>query len=88
MIKELIVIIRSLYTHKAPKEQYYLEIGTYLLRKGTGYQVGDTFNLPINKKGKNSTKQVWISNLYFDFAKNKITHQFTTKNPLANENKG
>lgn len=87
MIKELYIIVRSLYKAKASKEQYYLEIGTMLLRKGTGYQVGDAFDLPITKKGKPATKKVWIANLFFDFAKNKITHQFTTKNPL-NENKG
>lgn len=88
MIKELFVIVRSLYKHKAPKERYYLEIGTFLLRKGTGYQVGDPFDLPITKLGEPSTRKVWIANLFFDFANNKITHQFTTKNPLKNADKG
>lgn len=88
MIKELFIIIRSLKKHKASKEQYYLEIGSFLLRRGTGYKVGDAFMLPQQKKGKSVKTQVWISNLFFDFAKNKITHTFTTKNPLTNANKG
>lgn len=88
MIKELFIIIRSLKKHKASKEQYYLEIGSFLLRRGTGYKVGDSFMLPQHKKGKAGETQVWISNLFFDFAKNKITHTFTTKKPLTNANKG
>ena len=88
MIKELFIIIRSLLKHKASKEQYYLEIGSFLLRRGTGYQVGDKFILPQQKKGNTIHKQVWIANLFFDFDKNKITHQFSTKNPLTNVKQG
>ena len=88
MIKELFIIIRSLIKFIASKEQYYLEIGSFLLRRGTGYKVGDAYMLPQQKKGKTIEKQVWISNLFFDFAKNKITHTFATTNPLKNENKG
>lgn len=67
--------------NKAKKEQYYLELGAYFLRKGAVYKPGDPFNLPRKINGTVQYKMVWISNLYFDFAKNKITHQFSVKNP-------
>lgn len=88
MINELFIIIRSLIKHKAPKEQYYLELGSFFLRRGTGFKVGDPFILPQQKKGQTVNKQVWISNLFFDFDKNKITHSFSPTNPLKNAKQG
>lgn len=67
--------------HRAKKQQYYLEIGAHFLKKGAGYKPGDPFLLPVKRNGLTVRKKVWISNLYYDFAKNKITHSFTSKNP-------
>lgn len=74
-------MIISLIRNGAKKEQYYLELGAWFLKKGVGYKPGDPFMLPLRKKGKPYKKQVWIANLYYDFRLNKITHTFTTQEP-------
>ncbi|MFY0714118.1 hypothetical protein J1D01_10605 [Seonamhaeicola sp. NFXS20] len=69
----------SLLKHRAPKQQYYLEIGSYFIRKGTGYKVGDAFEY----QGKKGSKQLRIANLYYNFKLNKITYKLD-KNPILN----
>ncbi|MDD3458815.1 MAG: hypothetical protein PHO74_05015 [Weeksellaceae bacterium] len=78
---KLLKMIFSLMKHRAKKEQYYLEIGAYFLKKGTGYKPGDPFLLPVKRNGLTVKKKVYIANLFYDFGKNKITHHFTTKAP-------
>jgi len=70
----------SLLRHRAPKEQYYLELGSYFIRKGTGYQVGDTFKYP----SKRGAKTLYIRNLFYNFNLNKITYKLD-KNPILNQ---
>lgn len=77
----LLRMIFSLMKNRAKKEQYYLEIGAHFLKKGAVYKPGDPFLLPRKSNGITVKKKVWITNLYYDFANNKINHQFTTKNP-------
>lgn len=77
----LIMMIFSLIKNKAKKEQYYLEIGAYFLKKGAVYQPGDPFLLPVKKGGVSTKRKVWVANLYYDFANNKINHRFTNKPP-------
>lgn len=75
IIKRLLSLLR----HRAPKQQYYLEIGSYFIRKGTGYKVGDAFEY----KGKKGCKQLRIANLYYNFKLNKITYKLDKK-PILN----
>lgn len=79
---KLLKMIISLIRHRAKKQQYYLEIGAYFLKKGAGYKPGDPLLLPRKINGVTVKKKVWIANLYYDFANNKITHQFSTKSQL------
>ncbi len=69
----------SLLKNKAPKEQFFLELGSYFIRKGTGYKVGNTFEYKQRKTGK--PKTFYISNLFFNFRENKVTYTLS-KNPI------
>jgi hypothetical protein len=77
----------SLIKQGAPKEQYYLELGSYFIRKGTGYEVGQPFQFSQISRKKDaptiSKKQLIIKNLYFNFKENKVTYT-TTTNPDLN----
>lgn len=73
MIKKLI----NLMINKAPKRQYYLEIGTHFLKKGVGKKIGD----PITVQEAKKTKTYYIANLFYDFANNRINHTLTNKKP-------
>ncbi|WP_166964630.1 hypothetical protein [Yeosuana marina] len=75
IIKRLVGLLK----HRAPKEQYFLELGSYFIRKGTGYKVGDAFEY----QGKKASKTLFISNLYYNFKLNKITYKLD-KNPILN----
>lgn len=75
IIKRLLSLLR----HGAPKQQYYLEIGSYFIKKGTGYKVGDAFEY----QGKKASKKLFIANLYYNFKLNKITYKLD-KNPILN----
>lgn len=74
MIKKLI----NLMINKAPKQQYYLEIGAHFLKKGVGKQIGD----PISVGKDNKSKTYYIANLHFDFANNRVNHTLTNKRPI------
>ena len=77
----------SLIKQGAPKEQYYLELGSHFIRKGTGYVVGQPFQFSQISRKKDaptiSKKQFFIKNLYFNFKENKVTYKLTT-NPDLN----
>ncbi len=83
IIKRLIDLLKQ----GAPREQYYLELGSYFIRKGTGYRVGQPFEF-AQKSRKGDTpkivkKQLFIGNLFFNFKENRITYKLTT-NPDLN----
>lgn len=64
--------------NKAPKRQYYLEIGSHLLKKGVGKQIGDPITIQEQKKAKT----YYIANLFYDFGNNRINHTLTNKKPV------
>ncbi|GLB51714.1 hypothetical protein NBRC110019_07530 [Neptunitalea chrysea] len=76
----------GLLIQKAPKEQFYLELGSYFIRKGTGYQVGDAFEYKQRRTGK--AKTLRIQNLFYNFKENRITYRFDKKPILNSEAAG
>jgi hypothetical protein len=76
MIKRLL----SLLWNGADSRQYFLEIGTYFLKLGVGYQLNEIIEqkpLANNKKGKVKVK--FIANLTYDFRTNQVYHQTAYK---------
>lgn len=71
----LIKKIFQLLWARAPLYQIHLEIGVYFLRKGAVYQVGQPFVIH-DKHGK---RKRYISNLYYNFRQNKISHSFSPR---------
>lgn len=71
LIKKLFQLLKA----RAPIYQFYLEIGVYFIRKGAVYQVGQPFVIE-DKYGKRTR---FISNLFYDFRKNKISHRFSNR---------
>jgi len=65
-----------LFWADAPKEQRWLEIGNYYLRKGAKVKVGQPIKVPV---GNGKMKQMFIKNLYFNFDTNKVTANYTVK---------
>lgn len=68
--------IASLIWQGAPRNQYYLEVGTYLLKKGTGYQVGQVVD---KRKVCGKERPVYIDNLFYDFKHNRVNHTLSDK---------
>jgi hypothetical protein len=70
-------IILNLILTKASKNQWYLNIGSYLMKKGNPYLVGQIIDkTTMNKK---RTKVTYISGFVYDFEKNKIIHKTGNK---------
>lgn len=64
--------IIGLMAQLAPWRQYQLEIGVYLLKKGTKFKVGQIID---EKKINENTYQVkFITGLFYDFRENKVNH--------------
>ena len=57
---------------RAPLKQYYLEIGSYFLKKGSGVELGQI--LKAKRLEKNRFKVKVITGLFYDFNQNKINH--------------
>ncbi len=72
IIKRIWELIKS----GAPRQQYYLEVGAYLIKKGAGYEIGDP---AYTTKHRGKTRVHYVQNLYYDFKRNKITHQLSDK---------
>lgn len=66
-----------LYWANAPKYQRDLERGSYYIRRGTGFQVGQPFKIKDHGNGKVKTR--YISNLLFNFKTNAVNHKFSDK---------
>ncbi len=69
---KLIKIILNLMINRAGLQRYRLEIGTYLLKKGCGYEVGQIISQKRLRPGLYRVKI--ITGLYYDFQQNKINH--------------
>lgn len=68
--------------NRAGLEQYRLEIGTYLLKKGCGFEVGQIIAEKRLRPGLWRVKV--ITGLFYDFQQNKINH--TAENRILKEN--
>jgi hypothetical protein len=77
---KLLLRIFSLIKHKAPRSQYFLEIGAYFLRKGVGYKIGDPVKYRVGQKG-GRMKQYYVANLFYDFGNNRVNHTITKNRP-------
>jgi len=70
MIKRLIELLKG----RAPLKQYYLEIGTWLIRKGCNAQVGQIIRAkPINEKKGTQQAEV-VTNIFYNFRYNKLSY--------------
>ena len=79
----LLKIILNLMIHRAPLKQYYLNIGSHLLKKGCGYEIGQI----VKEKniGDNTFRVSVITGLFYDFQSNKVTHTAAKKILKTNE---
>ncbi len=73
----LLQLVLNLILTRAPKRQWRLNIGSYLLKKGVGYEIGQI----IKKQPLNSgtTKVTYITGFSYDFGTNKVTHRTGVK---------
>lgn len=71
-MKELIKMIIGLMANRAPRKQYYLNIGSFLLKKGAGFYVGQIVQEKRLQPGLYRVSV--ITGLWYDFSKNKVTH--------------
>lgn len=76
-------IIVNLLANGAGKKRWQIEIGTYLLKKGCGFQVGQIIQEKRIHPGLWKVKI--ISGMFYDFRKNEITH--TTENRVVKNEK-
>lgn len=67
--------------NRAGLKQYRLEIGTYLLKKGCGFEVGQIIAEKRLRPGLWRVKV--ITGLFYDFQQNKINH--TAENRILKE---
>jgi uncharacterized protein YjdB len=84
--KGLFAIILNLILHRADRRQWNLNIGSYLLRKGVGWEIGQ-----IIKKERlttNITKVTYITGFSYNFEKNKVIHRTGAKLLKTNEKRG
>ncbi|TWP30520.1 hypothetical protein ETU08_01810 [Apibacter muscae] len=75
-------LILNLLWNRANKRRWQMELGTYLLRQGVQWKIGDPVQVP---NGRNKVCTMWISNLFYDFQKNHIQHSLTSKKPFRKE---
>ena len=69
---KLFKIIINLMINKAPLRQYQLNIGTYLLKKGTAVEVGSI--VKEKRLYDNTFRVTVVTGLFFDFQQNKVIH--------------
>lgn len=83
---KLFKIILGLIITRAPRRQWYLNIGTYFLRKGTGFEVGQI--VKEKRLQDNLYRVSVITGLFFDFQTNKVTHTAEKRIMRVNEKNG
>lgn len=83
IIKRIIELIKG----KAPLKQYYLELGTWLIRKGCKAQVGQViYSKPVNEK--KATQQIEVvTNIFYNFRYNKLSYKTEYKTLKKDETK-
>ena len=65
-------IILNLLLNRAKTSEWQLQIGSYLLKKGCGFHVGQI--IAEKKIHYNRYRVKVITNLFYDFKENKISH--------------
>ncbi|MEH6406664.1 MAG: hypothetical protein V7767_05225 [Leeuwenhoekiella sp.] len=68
MFKKLL----NLLWNRASLKTWQLELGAYLLKKGCGYELGQVVR--HRKIGHDRYRVKIVTNLFFDFATNKVNH--------------
>jgi hypothetical protein len=64
--------IIGLMLNRASKKQYYLEMGSYFMKKGCNVQIGQIVD---SKKIDHERRRVKVvTGLFYDFRTNKINH--------------
>lgn len=82
MLKKII----NLIVNRASVKRWQIEIGTHLLKKGCGYQIGQIIQ---EKKLRDNLYRVKvITGIFYDFKKNEITHTSDNRVIKGNEKKG
>lgn len=72
---------------RAPLKQYYLELGTWMIRKGCQAQVGQIIRAkPVNTK-KNTQEVEVVTNIFYNFRYNKLSYNTEIKT-LKKDEKG
>lgn len=66
-----------LYWANAPRYQRDLERGSYYIRRGGGFQVGQPFRIKDHVTKKIKTR--YIANIFFNFKTNNLTHKFSDR---------
>jgi hypothetical protein len=78
-------IILNLMINRAPLKQYYLNVGSHLLKKGAGFEVGQIVK---EKHLRNGMYRVSvITGLFYNFQENKVTHTADKKIMKVDEKK-
>lgn len=75
--KGLFKVLLNLILTRAVKRQWQLNLGTYLLKKGVGWDIGQI----IKKEPLNSgaIKVTYITGFSYDFGTNKVIHRTGVK---------
>ena len=71
---------------KAPLKQYSLNIGSFLLRRGSGFYIGQI--VKEKKLYGNVYRVSVITGLFYDFKTNKVTHTAEKKIMKVDEKAG
>lgn len=69
MFKKLLNLVVTF----APFSQWQMEIGSYLLRKGCGFEIGQI--IKERKIGEDRWRVKVVTELFYDFRTNKINHR-------------
>jgi hypothetical protein len=69
MFKKLL----NLFINFAPLKQWQMEIGSYLLRKGCGFEIGQIIR--ERKIGTDLYRVKVVTELFYDFKTNQINHR-------------
>lgn len=64
--------IISLVANRATRQEIYLEVGAYFIKKGAAHELGEIlYKKSVNKKSKIYKAKV-VNDIYFDFRTNSI----------------
>lgn len=79
----LFAVVFNLIIKRANRHQWRLNIGSYLLRKGVGYEIGQVLRKEALANG--CLRVTYITGFSYDFEKNKVIHRTGVKIITPNE---